>query len=67
MTIVLPVGVSFYTFQTMTYTLDAYLRRAEPTKSLLDFSLRRVARNARLLRPDLVGLCRALALRASGG
>jgi alginate O-acetyltransferase complex protein AlgI len=37
--IVLPVGISFYTFQTMAYTLDVYLRRAAPAKSLLDFSL----------------------------
>jgi alginate O-acetyltransferase complex protein AlgI len=37
--IVLPVGISFYTFQTMAYSLDVYLRRAEPAKSLLDFSL----------------------------
>jgi alginate O-acetyltransferase complex protein AlgI len=37
--IILPVGISFYTFQTMAYTLDVYLKRAEPAKSLLDFSL----------------------------
>ena len=37
--IVLPVGISFYTFQTMAYSLDVYLKRAAPTKSLLDFSL----------------------------
>lgn len=37
--IVLPVGISFYTFQTMAYSLDVYLRRAAPTRSLLDFSL----------------------------
>ncbi len=37
--IVLPVGISFYTFQTMSYTLDVYLRRAKPADSLLDFSL----------------------------
>src|SRR3546814_20328588 len=37
--IVLPVGISFYTFQTMAYSLDVYLRRAAPTKSLLDFAL----------------------------
>ncbi len=37
--IILPVGISFYTFQTMAYTLDVYLRRAAPTKSLLDFAL----------------------------
>jgi len=37
--IILPVGISFYTFQTMAYTLDVYLKRAEPSKSFLDFSL----------------------------
>jgi D-alanyl-lipoteichoic acid acyltransferase DltB (MBOAT superfamily) len=37
--IVLPVGISFYTFQTMAYSLDVYLRRAEPSKSFLDFAL----------------------------
>ncbi|MCZ6867942.1 MAG: MBOAT family protein [Gammaproteobacteria bacterium] len=37
--IVLPVGISFYTFQTMAYSLDIYLRRAAPTKSFLDFAL----------------------------
>ena len=37
--IVLPVGISFYTFQTMAYSLDVYLRRAAPATSLLDFSL----------------------------
>jgi alginate O-acetyltransferase complex protein AlgI len=37
--IVLPVGISFYTFQTMSYTLDVYLGRSKPLKSFLDFSL----------------------------
>ena len=37
--IVLPVGISFYTFQTMAYSLDVYLRRAKPAESLLDFAL----------------------------
>jgi len=37
--IVLPVGISFYTFQTMAYSLDVFLRRAEPSDSLLDFTL----------------------------
>ncbi|WNC70809.1 MBOAT family O-acyltransferase [Thalassotalea psychrophila] len=37
--IILPVGISFYTFQTMAYSLDVYLKRAAPAKSLLDFSL----------------------------
>jgi alginate O-acetyltransferase complex protein AlgI len=37
--IILPVGISFYTFQTMAYSLDVYLRRSRPADSLLDFSL----------------------------
>jgi hypothetical protein len=37
--IVLPVGISFYTFATMSYTLDVYLRRSKPTPSMLDFML----------------------------
>jgi D-alanyl-lipoteichoic acid acyltransferase DltB (MBOAT superfamily) len=37
--IALPVGISFYTFQSISYSLDVYLRRAEPAKSLLDFAL----------------------------
>ena len=37
--IILPVGISFYTFQTMAYSLDVYQRRSEPSKSFLDFAL----------------------------
>ena len=37
--IILPVGISFYTFQTMSYTIDIYRRRLEPTASLLEFAL----------------------------
>jgi alginate O-acetyltransferase complex protein AlgI len=37
--IVLPVGISFYTFATMSYTLDVYLRRAKPAENLLDYAL----------------------------
>jgi alginate O-acetyltransferase complex protein AlgI len=37
--IVLPVGISFYTFQSMAYSLDVYLRRAAPSRSFLDFAL----------------------------
>jgi alginate O-acetyltransferase complex protein AlgI len=37
--IILPVGISFYTFQTLSYTLDMYKRRMPPEQSLLDFSL----------------------------
>ena len=37
--IVLPVGISFYTFQTMSYSLDVYRGRLEPTRDLLDLAL----------------------------
>src|SRR5258708_7041504 len=37
--IVLPIGISFYTFATMSYTLDIYLRRATPARSFLDYTL----------------------------
>jgi alginate O-acetyltransferase complex protein AlgI len=37
--IVLPVGISFYTFATMSYTLDIYLRRARPARNFLDYAL----------------------------
>lgn len=36
--IILPVGISFYTFQTMSYTLDIYRRQLKPTRSFLDFA-----------------------------
>ncbi len=36
--IILPVGISFYTFQTMSYTLDIYRGQMKPTKSFLDFA-----------------------------
>ena len=37
--IVLPVGISFYTFATLSYTLDVYLRRALPASKFLDYAL----------------------------
>ncbi|GAB3383922.1 MBOAT family O-acyltransferase [Lysobacter fragariae] len=37
--IVLPVGISFYTFATLSYTLDIYLRRAKPATRFLDYAL----------------------------
>ena len=37
--IILPVGISFYTFQTMSYSIDIYRRVLEPTDRLLDFAL----------------------------
>ncbi len=33
----LPIGISFYTFQTMSYTIDIYRREAEPQKNIIDF------------------------------
>ena len=36
--IVLPVGISFYTFQSMSYTIDTFRRDVEPTESLVDFA-----------------------------
>lgn len=33
----LPLGISFYTFQTMSYTLDIYRGKMKPTVSVLDF------------------------------
>ena len=36
--IVLPVGISFYTFQSMSYTLDLYRGHARPAPSFLDFA-----------------------------
>ena len=37
--IILPVGISFYTFVTLSYTLDVYRRRVAPVRSFLDFAL----------------------------
>ena len=37
--IVLPVGISFYTFATLSYTLDVYLRRSKPAGSFLNYAL----------------------------
>ena len=37
--IILPVGISFYTFQTLSYTIDVYRGRVETERSLLNFAL----------------------------
>jgi len=37
--IILPVGISFYTFQTMSYTIDIYYKKMKPTYNFLDLSL----------------------------
>ena len=36
--IILPVGISFYTFQTLSYTIDVYNRKLEPIKDFIAFS-----------------------------
>ncbi|MEP2279030.1 MBOAT family O-acyltransferase [Maribacter sp.] len=36
--IILPVGISFYTFQTLSYTIDVYKKKLEPTKNLIAFA-----------------------------
>jgi alginate O-acetyltransferase complex protein AlgI len=35
--IILPAGISFYTFTTLCYTIDMYYKKSEPVKSMLDF------------------------------
>jgi alginate O-acetyltransferase complex protein AlgI len=37
--VLLPVGISFYTFQTLSYTIDVYRGELEPRRSLLDVAL----------------------------
>ena len=37
--IILPVGISFYTFQTMAYTIDVYRRKLEPATDFTAFAL----------------------------
>ena len=39
MDIVLPVGISFYTFQTLSYTIDVYRGRLQPCDRVVDFAL----------------------------
>ena len=36
--IILPVGISFYTFQTLSYSIDVYRRKLEPTKDFIAFA-----------------------------
>jgi len=35
--IILPVGISFYTFQTLSYTIDVFNKKLEPTKDIFSF------------------------------
>jgi len=36
--IILPVGISFYTFQTLSYSIDVYKRKLEPTNDFIGFA-----------------------------
>lgn len=37
--VILPIGISFYTFMTISYVIDVYRREIEPTTHILDFAL----------------------------
>jgi D-alanyl-lipoteichoic acid acyltransferase DltB (MBOAT superfamily) len=37
--IILPVGISFYTFQTMSYTIDIFRNKLKPTSNFVDFAV----------------------------
>ena len=37
LSIILPVGISFYTFQTLSYTIDVYRKKLEPTRNFIAF------------------------------
>jgi len=39
MDIILPMGISFYTFQTMSYTIDMYNKKIKRARTFLDFAL----------------------------
>jgi alginate O-acetyltransferase complex protein AlgI len=36
--ILLPIGISFYTFNSMSYTIDVFRRKVEPTRNLLEYT-----------------------------
>ena len=36
--IILPVGISFYTFQTLSYSIDVYKKKLQPTKNFISFA-----------------------------
>lgn len=37
--IVLPIGISFFTFQSMSYVIDVYMKKAKPQRNLFNFAL----------------------------
>ena len=38
LSIILPVGISFYTFQTLSYSIDIYRKNIRPTRSIISFA-----------------------------
>ncbi|MGZ0017138.1 MBOAT family O-acyltransferase [Yeosuana sp. AK3] len=38
LSVILPVGISFYTFQTMSYSFDVYYKKLQPTNDFLSFA-----------------------------
>jgi alginate O-acetyltransferase complex protein AlgI len=36
--VLLPIGISFYTFNSMSYTIDVYRRKIEPTRNVVEYS-----------------------------
>ncbi|MGH3130220.1 MAG: MBOAT family O-acyltransferase [Gaiellaceae bacterium] len=36
--ILLPIGISFYTFNSMSYTIDVFRRKVEPTRNILEYT-----------------------------
>jgi alginate O-acetyltransferase complex protein AlgI len=36
--VLLPIGISFYTFNSMSYTIDIFRRRVEPTRNVLEYT-----------------------------
>lgn len=38
LSIILPVGISFYTFQTLSYSIDVYKRKLQPTENFIGFA-----------------------------
>jgi alginate O-acetyltransferase complex protein AlgI len=37
--VILPIGISFYTFRTLTYTIDIYRKKISPTENFVDYAL----------------------------
>ena len=53
--VVLPIGISFYTFQSMSYVIDVYRREIKPTRNLVQFAAVRIVLSASGRRTDHEG------------